>query len=103
MTACIKILIYIFPIHFFISSYFARILPEDSFLNIDGISIAPAYNHLCALESTRDAYMGGVVKCWGIESDENEPRPPLEVNSCIMLYSYANLYSRQFLCKLWLE
>jgi hypothetical protein len=64
-------------------------LPPNFLLDVDGISLGGGHSHLCAIESTPDVYMGGVIKCWGELVRKKANIPPKDVRWHIILLSYC--------------
>ena len=60
------------------------ILPADVFLDTEGISIAPGFNHICVLERQPGIEIGGRAKCWG-KNDHSKCNPPSDVSLCVSL------------------
>jgi len=61
-------------------------LPLDSFLDVDGISVAAGTDHVCAIEAHADAPIGGKVRCWG-NNEYGKLKPPKNVK----FYYHINL------------
>lgn len=54
-------------------------LPSNFYVDIDGISVAPAADHICALEAHDDLDFGGYAYCWGSVNTFSKLYPPREV------------------------
>ena len=53
-------------------------LTTDTFLDIDGISIAPGTDHVCVIEVHAESPIGGRVRCWG-KDEHGKLKPPKNV------------------------
>lgn len=68
------LIILVITLHLFSSlltivAFEKSVIPTDTFLDIDGISISPSVLHVCALTVEDDFEIGGKLRCWG-----NNPR-----------------------------
>jgi len=54
----------------------SELIPSDLFLDIDGISIAPGTDHVCVIEATNEAPVGGKIRCWGHDDEYGKIYPP---------------------------